>query len=214
MITFDAGGTIFVPDPPVGIAYSQTAASLGVNADPDVLARRFRKVFGRASSRTRDRVGPREEREFWRKVVEQTFGEYCPPTRIEALFDALYDAYSNGRYWRAVDGVHATLERLRSMSYRIALISNADARFRRVLADLDLDRFFDEIFISAEVGWEKPDIRLFRAVERQCGLSSHEILHVGDSFRHDGTGPREAGWYALVLGEDIDNLQDLLEPSS
>ena len=62
---------------------------------------------------------------------------------------------------------------------------------------------FEELFISAELGVEKPDPAIFKAVEKSMGESPSSFLHLGDSHSRDFEGARAAGWSALLYGMPI-----------
>ncbi len=58
------------------------------------------------------------------------------------------------------------------------------------------------IVVSQRVGVIKPDVRIFRAAERELGLAEPDrpaILHVGDDWAADVVGARGAGWRAAYL---------------
>jgi putative hydrolase of the HAD superfamily len=91
------------------------------------------------------------------------------------------------------------LGELKRRGLKVGLISNWDARLRPLLRELQLDRYFDSIVISAEVGAQKPAPEIFRAAAAQLGVPAETILHVGDSQAEDVAGARAAGWQALWL---------------
>ncbi len=62
----------------------------------------------------------------------------------------------------------------------------------------------EKVFISAEVGCEKPDPRIFRLVERELGVKPGQVVHVGDSEFHDIAGARAAGWASFLLADRFD----------
>ena len=86
-----------------------------------------------------------------------------------------------------------------------------------MLADLQIDQVFHHIFISSEMGCEKPDLEIFRQVEAATGKKPVEILHLGDSHSRDFLGARNAGWSAFLYGEhkleeeQITDFSELLE---
>ncbi len=83
----------------------------------------------------------------------------------------------------------------------------------------------DDVFISEEVGAEKPDVRFFEYVWEQIGkFSPEEVMIVGDSLTSDMQGGNNAGilccWYNpkglinssdLKIDYEIDDLQKILE---
>lgn len=55
----------------------------------------------------------------------------------------------------------------------------------------------ENIFVSADVGAEKPDRKIFDYAKQTMGLADTEIWFVGDAFPLDITGALNAGWNAL-----------------
>jgi putative hydrolase of the HAD superfamily len=68
-----------------------------------------------------------------------------------------------------------------------------------LLAALGLDRHFEVIVISCEVGSSKPERGMFDAAAGLFKLSPGEICHVGDSAEADEHGARAAGFAAARI---------------
>jgi HAD superfamily hydrolase (TIGR01509 family) len=100
----------------------------------------------------------------------------------------------------AVEGVADALERIAN-SHRLALATNAadsdEALVRQALARAELDRFFPSIFVSSEIGAEKPAPAFFRAVISGLGCAPDELVMVGDSYENDVRGGRAAGMWTI-----------------
>jgi putative hydrolase of the HAD superfamily len=85
----------------------------------------------------------------------------------------------------------------------LALITNgASDTQRAVLRALDLERRFDVIVISGEVGIAKPDPEAFRIVCDQLGTDPAATWHVGDDPTTDVGGARAAGLVAVWVDRD------------
>ncbi len=70
-------------------------------------------------------------------------------------------------------------------SYLAALVSNADAHFLRdVIAKNGLDDVFDELFISSEIGFAKPDPEFFAHVLDQLDVEPREVLFIDDQEKN------------------------------
>jgi FMN phosphatase YigB (HAD superfamily) len=52
-------------------------------------------------------------------------------------------------------------------------------------AELEIDRAFEFIVVSHEVGYEKPHARIFEEALQRAGTDPGETLHVGDSYEAD-----------------------------
>jgi len=198
-VTIDAEGTLLHPYPSVGAVYAEVLGGHGIILEPSDLDKSFRRAFRAASSEPRDEVSDRSEREFWRRVVRQTLEDCDSKNRFEAIFEDLYDAFGSAHRWELVDDAFTTIRGLRDHGYRVGILSNWDSRLRRVLGELGLDSLLDGCFISCEIGFEKPDPRIFYYVENFFELASHEILHIGNTLIHDAEGAKDAGWCYLVL---------------
>ena len=57
----------------------------------------------------------------------------------------------------------------------------------------------ENIFVSADVGAEKPDRRIFDCAKQKMNLENAEIWFVGDSYEMDVTGAVNAGWKAVWM---------------
>ncbi len=95
--------------------------------------------------------------------------------------------------------------------YRLGVISNGPSDLQRYKLKLfDLEREFDPIVISGEIGVAKPDQKIFRYALERAGVSSEEALYVGDSPIYDIVGAKGAGMMMAWVnrgGGPIENLE-------
>lgn len=208
-ITFDAGGTLIYPHPSVGEVYAAALHRRGLPADAATLDRRFKSEFAAAVRQPRPRVDGAGERQFWRRLVQITLGDHCPHTLLDEVFAELWEAFSGAACWRPFPDAAATVRTLRDRGYRVSLLSNADSRFRRTFVELGMADLFEQLFISSELGLEKPDRRIFDVVADRLGFAGPQILHVGDSEFHDGAAAA-AGWQVVIVRRDLPDLAALL----
>ncbi|MCC5835944.1 MAG: HAD-IA family hydrolase [Opitutales bacterium] len=207
-ITFDAGGTLVHAWPPVGTAYAEVLADHGIEADGEVLQERFMQFYKKATERPRERIDLEAERIFWRKVVAETVADVCPQEQLDSVFDALWNAYASSDRWRLYPGAKDTVRRCKEKGYRVFLLSNADSRFRQTFEELGFGDIFEELFISSEIGYEKPDPRIFHHVREKIACKPEQILHIGDSPFHDGAAAT-LGWNVAILGKEIQQITDV-----
>ena len=212
LLTVDAAGTLIRPWPSVGTVYAQTAREHGIIAEDKEIDRRFYKVFGNIQKNQSITLG--EEKDFWKTVVLKTFQPFAKPIEIEPVFEKLWDLFAQGDHWRLSENAETTLQALRDRGYRIALLSNNDSRLRNIIQDLGIASIFEQIFISSEIGLEKPNPKIFKYVEKEMNASAEEILHLGDSYSRDFEGAKGAGWSALLFGKpkiEKDQILDFQE---
>lgn len=114
-----------------------------------------------------------------------------------------------------VDGCIATLERARESGLKLALLSNLATPYKQPVFELGLDRHFDELVFSCDVGMAKPDRAIFEYTAAWLGLAPAELIMIGDSGHDDVRGARSAGLQAIHLDSrgrgDIRRLAELLE---
>jgi len=93
-----------------------------------------------------------------------------------------------------VNGAEAVLDALRGR-YRMIAVSNGTTviQNKRLLAS-GLDRYFDRIFLSQEIGAEKPSETFFDACFAALpDIRRDEVLIIGDSLTSDMRGGETAG---------------------
>ncbi len=113
-----------------------------------------------------------------------------------ALGDALYDVMLDT--WHAYDDAVPTLRALRGAGIGTCLLSNAGVPIRTVLDRDGLTPWCDEIVLSYEVGFVKPDPRIFEASLAALDLPASDVLMVGDNANDDGGGTH-LGLRTLIL---------------
>lgn len=82
----------------------------------------------------------------------------------------------------------------------------------RKLVQSGLDEIFDGVFISDKIGFEKPSVEFFEAVQKEIGeFVSNEVMIIGDSLTSDIRGGNNANilccWYNPQGFENKDSLR-------
>ncbi len=99
-----------------------------------------------------------------------------------------------------VPGIEEALEALHPR-YTIALATNASdsdaSMVRAALERAGLEKYFDAVFTSQELGARKPAPAFFQAALSRLGCAAGEVAMVGDSYRADVIGAREAGLWSV-----------------
>jgi putative hydrolase of the HAD superfamily len=201
-VTFDAAGTLLVPNPGVGSIYAEVAASFGLVCDAVELEGSFRQAFRSVQSAWAVPYGADENdaRRFWSAVIDATFGSSVP----YEISCELYDTFAHPQRWRVVSGASAAISACRARALPISVVSNFDLRLRPLLDGIGLGPF-DAIVTSSEVGAAKPDPRVFVEACRRLSVRPDEVLHIGDSEREDGQMCAAAGcqWLSVDPAEGI-----------
>jgi putative hydrolase of the HAD superfamily len=209
-VTFDVGGTLIQPWPSVGHVYAEVAAQNGLQISTELLNQQFVKAW-------KGFKGFNHTKTDWGRMVDLTFHDLARTPPSLTFFDQLYSRFSAPEVWDIFPDVHPALEVLRSRGLKLAIISNWDERLRPLLNSLELDRYFEEVVISCEVGVPKPSAVIFSQAAEALRLSPGEILHVGDDPVADVEGATAAGFKAVLLDRagatDPSRVRDLRDLS-
>lgn len=84
-------------------------------------------------------------------------------------------------------------------TYRLGLLSNTQSFDLDFLRRDGLEALLDEICLSCDCGFLKPQPEIFRLAARMMGLPEEQILMVGDNPVDDLDGARRAGMRAILL---------------
>jgi putative hydrolase of the HAD superfamily len=202
-VLFDAVGTLIYADPPVSAVYRAAAREFGLTLDEPTIARRFVNAFARHNREGEDAEGNRtddaRERDRWRAIVANVFPEL---NSSEALLQQLWEHFAKPVSWRLYEDATDCWQRLHERGLQPGIASNFDSRLlsiARGLLPLDTSA---HIFVSSQLGFRKPAVEFFRAIEQALDLQPHELLLVGDDWRTDYLAARSAGWQAVYLDRD------------
>jgi putative hydrolase of the HAD superfamily len=111
-------------------------------------------------------------------------------------FDDYLAGYEAG--WVAFDDVEAALAKLEGL--RLGVITNGEGRQQRAkIAALGLAPAFEVVVCSGDVGFPKPDRRIFEAAADRLALPPGRCLFVGDRRDSDALGAMAAGMSGLWL---------------
>ena len=150
----------------------------------------------------------REQVKFRRyALLFEEFGIECEPM---AANDHYMEELSKGHLF--IDGAEALLEALFG-KYRLYLASNGTAWVQeRRLKSANLYRYFEEVFISQNLGYDKPDLRFFEAAFQKIkDFKRAETVMVGDSLTSDIKGGKNAGLRTLWFNpKGIENKSGII----
>jgi putative hydrolase of the HAD superfamily len=201
-IVFDVGGTLIYPAHPVGETYARMADAYGVKLPPEATTIAFREAMKNSSPRPKGAIPcDGNDRAWWKQVVLRSMPEnaFAETAAFEAFFEEVYLYFARPEAWGVYPEALEVLEALRDHGVELVALSNWDARLHAVLDGTGLGAYLPQRFISAELGWEKPDPAIYRHVAEILRQSPAALLSVGDDPRNDVEGPRKAGWQAMQI---------------
>ena len=126
--------------------------------------------------------------------------------------------------WHSEDEVpypdaKSTLAALIQMGYKLGIIANQKLGTAERLENWGLRQYFDVIAASAEIGYAKPDKRIFEKALEMAGCTARESVMVGDRLDNDMIPTKALGmrtvwiknglaqYQSEELGKDIADVQ-------
>ena len=212
-ILFDAAGTLFYLTQTVGEHYAYVGREVGLDLDARQLERAFH-VAWKQMPRRGAIDGPREndDKGWWRELVGRVFDQVAPSLSEldrDNFFQIAYEHFAEAGVWKLYPEVLDVLEQLRKR-FQLSVISNFDGRLRLILRNLGISKYFAHVFISSELGADKPDPEIFRRALKEMHLDADEVLHVGDDPERDWKAAKEAELLVFRLDRPRNSLCDLL----
>ena len=103
---------------------------------------------------------------------------------------------------RVLPDVLPAIEAVRAAGVRVGVLSNFSYALSMTLDELGLQGLLDPIVVSAQVGFEKPDPRIFLAAAQAVGAEPNDCVLVGDDFINDICGAQGVGMPAIWIVRD------------
>jgi putative hydrolase of the HAD superfamily len=212
-IFFDAAGTLFYLTKTVGDHYAYVGREVGLDLDARKLERAFHNVWKQMPHRPAI-DGPRQndDKGWWRELVDRVLQQVAPSLGEfdrDNFFEIAYEHFAEAGVWELYPEVPGVLEKLQPR-FLLAVISNFDGRLRLILQHLGISKFFSHVFISSELGADKPDPEIFRRALKLIDLKPSEVLQVGDDPARDWEAAAAAGLSVFRLHRPKNSLRDLL----
>ena len=136
-------------------------------------------------------------------VARDLLGVDPPADLIERMVEAYHSAWMGGL--ALMPGAIEILEGLKA-EHRMALITDFSPApgLWQILNRFGLERYFQTVIISEDIGHTKPHPSIFHAALDNLGASPSECVFVGDNLVCDIQGARQAGMLPVLL--DVDDL--------
>ncbi len=158
-------------------------------------------------------------------VVYLRFKYFLEKYDLKRDYHRMSDEYLDNmhHYIYLFDHVLPTLDYLKK-HFKLVMMTNGVKRVQEMkLKKSGLNKYFDEIIISEDTGYNKPQVEIFKYMEGKIGkYPKSEILIVGDSLTSDIKGGKNYGIdtcffnrKGLPINEDVDyeitDIKELIE---
>lgn len=114
-----------------------------------------------------------------------------------------------------IDGVIFFLQEL-SKNYRIGLLSNISSFLTPIVKKHGLDKYFEIVLFSCDIGAKKPSLKIFEQAIRKFNIiTSNQVSMIGDNYLSDIVPSKKLGFntYWILTNVDesfIENINDEL----
>lgn len=129
--------------------------------------------------------------------LERQAGHPVPPSE---LLNALADRFNDVQEaeLRMFPGAHETLDRLKELGVKLALVTNgAGPPQRNKVVRFALEHRFDHIQIEGEHGFGKPEEQAYQHALASLGVEAKDAWMVGDNLEWEVVAPQRLGIYAI-----------------
>ena len=188
-ILFDLDNTLLDFNKAERIALTKTLRQLGIEPTEDIVKRYSQINLAQwklleQGKLTRSQVKCRRY-----QLLFDEMGVACSPEKAAKIYEGLLGI---GHYY--IDGAQELLTQL-VKEYRLYLVTNGTACVQRNrIQSAELAKYFQDIFISEEIGYNKPSLQYFTyCFEHIPGFQREEAVIVGDSLSSDIQGGKNAG---------------------
>tara|TARA_B100000427_G_C15479496_1_gene582272 strand:+ start:570 stop:1280 length:711 start_codon:yes stop_codon:yes gene_type:complete len=113
-----------------------------------------------------------------------------------------------------------SLIKLKSLNFKLGLISNMDKLGSELLNEFKLSEYMDICVTSKEANVEKPDPQIFNLALSKLNIKPEEAIYVGDQILSDVEGASNAGMTPVLLDREnshvnyenlkVTNLEDFI----
>ncbi|NXT31028.1 HDHD3 protein, partial [Pelecanoides urinatrix] len=213
LLTWDVKDTLLRLRQPVGESYAAEARAHGLRVQPAALGQSFREAYG-AQSRNFPNYGRGRglsSQQWWVDVVKQTFrlSGVQEDGVLTLMAENLYHDFCSAHNWEVLPGAGETLSRCSQRGFRMGVVSNFDNRLENILSQCNLRHHFEFVVTSEDVGFAKPDRRIFEKALRLGGVPPEQAAHVGDDYTRDYKAARAVGMHGFLLraagqGEELE----------
>lgn len=213
-IVFDLHYTILRLHPSRGIVYQKIFKNHGFNARPREIKNAFSTVWKDYGDRKISENSQKHRNEeniekWWFDFHSKMLKKLGLKDQVIAKAinkDISRQFFGNPKIHRMYDDAKKILPFLKKHKVKLVLLTNGYKSTVNVVEYFGLNKYFDHILVSCDVGISKPDPRLYRIIAKKLSVKCEEILCVGDSYATDVVGAIKSGCGAAII--DRKNTED------
>lgn len=152
--------------------------------------------------------------QWWLELIVKLYGlpHWSKDTRSKNLCDRLLQQFSSSDAYVLYDDAIPVLEALVNNNIPVVAATNSDDRAYPIMKSLGIDKYFSAVYLSYDLGIEKPDRKFYSQITRErfasakkfnasleLGSYLERVWHVGDHYDKDFVGSVKSGWNGIYL---------------
>jgi putative hydrolase of the HAD superfamily len=199
VVLFDLDDTLFAHSRAVAHGVLAHRTALGLPGDSATEFARWTELEEHHYHRyLRGELAHQDMRRARARGFVEPFGIALSDEHADAWFASYLELYRTG--WSLYDD---TIEALDTLGTRFGIITNAELGFQLGKLDaLGIAGRFEHVIASGDVGFAKPDARIFLTAVQAFGVDASHAAYVGDRLHTDAIGAARAGLAGVWLDRD------------
>lgn len=206
-IVFDLHYTILRLSPSRGTVYQKIFKKHGFNVHPREIKKAFSTVWNnygdnKISEDSKNHHNEKSIEEWWYDFHFKMLKKLGLKNKTIAEIinkEVSHQFYGNPKVHRIYDDAKKILPFLKKNKVKLALATNGYKSTNEIIDYFGLNKYFDHVFVSCDVGISKPDAKLYHLIAKKLSVKPEEILCVGDSYPTDVVGAIKSGCGAAII---------------
>jgi putative hydrolase of the HAD superfamily len=121
------------------------------------------------------------------------------------LSKEIKNEYMDLAKWHIYDDVIKTLELLIEKKYINIILSNHIPELEEIIKGLGIDKYFYKIYSSGNIGYEKPNSKIYEYVLNDMKINKNDCIMIGDSYSSDILGGTKMEIKSILVRSDNKN---------
>jgi HAD superfamily hydrolase (TIGR01549 family) len=187
--------------------YQRIFKKHGFNARPREINKAFSMVWGdygndKISKNSKNHHNEKNIEEWWFdfhfKMLKK-LGLKDRDTAETINKDISNQFFGNPKIHRMYEDAKKILPILKKNKVKLILLTNGYKSTFKVIKYYGLNKYFDQVFVSCDIGISKPDQKIYHIIAKKLSVKQKEILCVGDSYATDIVGATKSGCDAAII---------------
>lgn len=107
--------------------------------------------------------------------------------------------------WHIYNDATKALEALINKNYKNIILSNHIPELEDIITGLGVRKYFTKIYSSGNIGYEKPNPKIYKYVLNDAKINRMDCIIIGDSYSSDIEGGMKMGIKSILVRKENKN---------